>query len=48
MRDTPLFSTEKNIHTAIQEQNVLPGLTTKKFSRKSTIVFTHLMNLKNI
>ena len=37
----PLYlAQKKNIHTAIQEQNVLPGLTTKKFSRKSTIVFT--------
>ena len=37
----PLYlAQKKNIHTAIQEQNVLPGLTTKIFSKKSTIVFT--------
>jgi len=37
----PLYlAQKKNIHTAIQEQNVMPGLTTKKFSKKSTIVFT--------
>ena len=37
----PLYlAQKKNIQTAIQEQNVLPGLTTKKFSKKSTVVFT--------
>lgn len=37
----PLYiAIKKNILTAIQEQNVLPGLVTRKFSNKVDIVFT--------
>ena len=37
----PLYvAIKKNISTAIQEQNVLPGLVTRKFSDKVNIIFT--------
>ena len=37
----PLYvALKKNIHTAIQEQNVLPGMVTQKFSNKVKVVFT--------
>tara|TARA_X000001036_G_scaffold336613_1_gene315555 strand:- start:1293 stop:2393 length:1101 start_codon:yes stop_codon:yes gene_type:complete len=37
----PLYvAWKRNIHTAIQEQNVLPGIVTKKFANKVKVVFT--------